>query len=122
MFEAICGALYGLKIKSKKQFYSLLNDGARNSAPPKIELELTFEGVVLGRVFPYVLRRRYEVNTSGNVVENVRMNMNGNVFQYGTYTPLAQRRAAETEVSKIIKGNLPQELSRYFLFDAMQSS
>ena len=122
LFEAICGALYGLKIKSKKQFYSLLNDGARNSAPPKIELELTFEGVVLGRVFPYVLRRRYEVNTSGNVVENVRMNMNGNVFQYGTYTPLAQRRAAETEVSKIIKGNLPQELSRYFLFDAMQSS
>lgn len=122
LFEAICGALYGLNIKNKKQFYSLLNDGARDSAPPKIGLELTFEGVVLGRVFPYVLRRHYEVNRTGTVVENVRMNMNGNVFQYGTFTPLSQRRQAENEVSKIIKGNLPQELSRYFLFDAMQSS
>lgn len=122
LFEAICGALYGLNIKNKKQFYSLLNDGARNTVPQKIDLELTFEGLVLGKVFPYVLRRHYEVNNTGTVVENVRMNMNGNVFQYGTFTPLSQRRQAETEVSKIIKGNLPQELSRYFLFDAMQSS
>lgn len=29
---------------------------------------------------------------------------------------------AEQEISKIIKANLPQELSQYFLFDAMQSS
>lgn len=122
LFEAICGALYGLNLKSKKQFFSLLNDGGRNTVPPKIGLELTFEGLVGDRVFPYVLRRHYEVNSSGNLVESVRMNMNGNIFQYGTYTPMAQRRQAETEVSKIIKGNLPQELSRYFLFDAMQSS
>ncbi len=123
LFEAICGALYGLKIKNKKQFYSLLNDGGRDIIPPKIDLEITFEGMVLGRIFPYVLHRHYEVNTSsGTVVESVRMNMNGNVFQYGTFTPSSDRRKAETEVSKIIKGNLPQELSRYFLFDAMQSS
>lgn len=122
LFEAICGALYGLRIKNKKQFFSLLNDGGRNTVPPKIELELTFEGIVLGRTFPYVLRRHYEINAAGNLVENVRMNMNGNVFQYGTYTPAAEKRKAETELSKIIKGNLPQELSRYFLFDAMQSS
>lgn len=122
LFEAICGALYGLRIKNKKQFFSLLNDGGRNTVPPKIDLELTFEGIVLGRTFPYILRRHYEVNSAGNLVENVRMNMNGNVFQYGTYTPAAEKRKAETEVSKIIKGNLPQELSRYFLFDAMQSS
>lgn len=122
LFEAICGALYGLNIKDKKQFFSLLNDGGRNTTAPKIDLELTFEGVVMGRVFPYVLRRHYEVNASGKLVENVRMNMNGNVFQYGTYTPLAERRQAENEVNRIIKGNLPQELSRYFLFDAMQSS
>ncbi len=123
LFEAICGALYGLKIKNKKQFYSLLNDGARDNTPPKIDLEITFEGMVLGKIFPYVLHRHYEVNTSsGIIVESVRINMNGNVFQYGTFTPAADRRKAETEVSKIIKGNLPQELSRYFLFDAMQSS
>lgn len=122
LFEAICGTLYGLRIKNKKQFFSLLNDGGRNTVPPKIDLELTFEGIVLGRTFPYILRRHYEVNATGNLVENVRMNMNGNVFQYGTYTPAAEKRKAETEVSKIIKGNLPQELSRYFLFDAMQSS
>lgn len=122
LFEAICGALYGLKIKNRKQFEGLLNDGARGQAAPKIDLELIFEGIVLGRVFPYVLHRHYEVNPSGNVVENVRMNMNGNVYSYGTFTPVAERRRNELEVSKIIKGNLPQELSRYFLFDAMQSS
>lgn len=122
LFEAICGALYGLKIKSKRQFESLLNDGARGATAPKIILELTFEGIVLGRTFPYVLRRHYEVNPSGHVVENVRMNMNGNIYDYGTFTPATERRRNELEVSKIIKGNLPQELSRYFLFDAMQSS
>lgn len=122
LFEAICGALYGLKIKDRRHFNSLLNDGGRGKVEPKIDLELTFEGIVLGRVFPYVLRRHYEVNPSGRVVENVRMNMNGNVYSYGTFTPIAERRRNELEVSKIIKGNLPQELSRYFLFDAMQSS
>ena len=122
LFEAICGAMYGLKIRSQKQFDSLLNDGARGTAAPKIILELTFEGIVLGRTFPYVLRRHYEVNPSGHVVENVRMNMNGTIYTYGTFTPAAERRRNELEVSKIIKGNLPQELSRYFLFDAMQSS
>ncbi|MCH3993487.1 MAG: AAA family ATPase [Prevotella sp.] len=122
LFEAIYGALYGLKIKTRRQFEDLLNDGARGKVTPKIELELTFEGIVLGRIFPYVLHRHYEVNPSGHVVESVRMNMNGNVYSYGTFTPTAERRRNELEVSKIIKGNLPQELSRYFLFDAMQSS
>ena len=28
LFETICGALYGLKLKTKKQFEDLLNDGA----------------------------------------------------------------------------------------------
>lgn len=122
LFEAICGALYGLDIKSAKQFERLLNDGARGKTAPKIILELTFEGLVLQQTYRYVLRRHYEVNPSGKVVENVRMNMNGNIFEYGTFTPVAERRRNELEVSKIIKGNLPQELSRYFLFDAMQSS
>ena len=72
LFEAICGALYGLKIKSKRHFDSLLNDGARGTAAPKIILELTFEGVVLQRTVPYVLRRHYEVNAAGRVLETVR--------------------------------------------------
>ena len=33
-----------------------------------------------------------------------------------------ERIKNEQEVNKIIKANLPQELSQYFLFDAMQSS
>ena len=37
-------------------------------------------------------------------------------------TPPKERAKNEQEVNKIIKANLPQELSKYFLFDAMQSS
>ena len=48
--------------------------------------------------------------------------MNGNVYVYGTMTPAKERVRAEQEINKIIKANLPQELSQYFLFDAMQSS
>lgn len=48
--------------------------------------------------------------------------MNGNQFVYGSAMPIAQRSVAEQQVNKIIKANLPQELSKYFLFDAMQSS
>ena len=44
------------------------------------------------------------------------------MFVYGTATPPAQRAKSEQQVNKIIKANLPQELSQYFLFDAMQSS
>ncbi len=47
--------------------------------------------------------------------------MNGTVFLYGTATPPAQRAEQEAQVNKIIKANLPQELSRYFLFDAMEA-
>ena len=50
------------------------------------------------------------------------LNMNGTPFIYGTATPPQQRRQSEQQVNKIIKANLPQELSQYFLFDAMQSS
>ena len=47
--------------------------------------------------------------------------MNGSIFMYGTATPPAQRAEQEAHVNKIIKANLPQELSRYFLFDAMEA-
>lgn len=122
LFEAIYGALYGLKIKDKAHFAELLNNGAANTQKPTIELELTFVGMVLGQEQKYVLKRTYALNPSDMPVENVNLNMNGNVLSYGTFTPSAQRIEMEQQVNKVIKANLPQELSQYFLFDAMQSS
>ena len=122
LFEAICGALYGLKIKDKAHFMELLNNGAVGKVTPQIILELAFNGVVLGQTQKYMLRRTYALNPSDKPVESVTLNMNGNTFVYGTAMPLQQRAMAEQQVNKIIKANLPQELSQYFLFDAMQSS
>lgn len=122
LFEAICGALYGLKIKNKAHFQELLNNGAIGKVEPTIVLELTFEGMVLGRMQEYLLRRTYKLNPADKPVENVLLNMDGTPFSYGTVTPPQQRAINEQQVNKIIKANLPQELSKYFLFDAMQSS
>ena len=122
LFEAICGALYGLKIKNKAHFQELLNNGAIGKVEPTIILELTFEGMVLGRMQEYLLRRTYKLNPADKPVENVLINMDGTPFSYGTATPPQQRAINEQQVNKIIKANLPQELSKYFLFDAMQSS
>lgn len=122
LFEAICGALYGLKIKNKAHFQELLNNGAIGKVEPTIVLELNFEGMVLGRMQEYLLRRTYKLNPADKPVENVLLNMDGTPFSYGTATPPQQRAINEQQVNKIIKANLPQELSKYFLFDAMQSS
>ena len=122
LFEAICGALYGLKIRDKAHFMELLNNGAVGKEEPKIELELSFEGKVLGQTNRYKLTRAYILNPSDKPVESVTLNMNGSIFMYGTAMPLQKRAEYEQQVSKIIKANLPQKLSKYFLFDAMQSS
>ena len=122
LFEGICGALYGLKISTKDDFLELLNNGAPQSSDPEIILEVTFMGMVLSSPQKYVLRRTYKLNPAGKPIESVSLNMNGSHFVYGTATAPAQRAAAEQQVNKIIKANLPQELSKYFLFDAMQSS
>lgn len=122
MFEAICGALYGLKIKDKNHFAELFNNGVPRDAQSKIELELVFTGQVLNQTQKYILRRTYMLNPAGKPVESVYLNMNGSIFSYGTATPVAQRLQNENQVNKIIKANLPEELSQYFLFDAMQSS
>ena len=122
LFEAICGALYGLKIQNKAHFQELLNNGALGKVEPIIVLELSFEGMVLGRKQQYLLRRTYKLNPANKPVENVLLNMDGTPFSYGTATPPQQRAINEQQVNKIIKANLPQELSKYFLFDAMQSS
>ena len=120
-FEAIYGALYGLKINSTKYFKELLNAGALGQEEERIVLEIQFSGKVLNEEQHYVLTRTYALNPEGKPVESVKLNMNGTIFQYGTATPVAQRMEQETQVNKIIKANLPQELSRYFLFDAMEA-
>jgi DNA sulfur modification protein DndD len=118
-FESINGAFYGLQIRSAEEFRQLLNAGADLGKDPKIELEVHFSGFVLGKENTYILKRVYSLNPEGKPVEGVRLNMQGNIFQYGTATPLADRQKNEEAINKIIKANLPRELSRYFLFDAM---
>ena len=120
-FEAIYGALYGLNIKTAKTFRELLNAGAVKQTDEKIELELHFSGRVLNEEQEYILSRTYILNTANKPVEAVKLNMNGTIFNYGTATPASQRAEQEAQVNKIIKANLPQELSRYFLFDAMEA-
>ncbi len=122
LFEAISGALYGLKIENKEHFMELLNQGALNTAKPEIILEIMFVGKVLGQQQKYKLRRTYLLNQQGKPLESVSLNMNGNNYVYGTMTAPKEKRKSEQEVNKIIKANLPEELSKYFLFDAMQSS
>ena len=121
LFEAIYGALYGLHVHSAKQFKELLNAGSLGREEEKIILELHFSGKVLNEEQQYVLTRTYILNPAGLPVESVKLNMNGTIFSYGTATPPAQRAEQEAQVNKIIKANLPQELSRYFLFDAMEA-
>lgn len=122
LFEAISGALYGLKIENKDHFMELVNQGAVGHVKPEISLQITFSGKVLGQEQKYILKRIYALNPAGRPLESVSLNMNGNMFVYGTMTAPKERIKNEQEVNKIIKANLPQELSQYFLFDAMQSS
>ena len=121
LFEAIYGALYGLHIHTERLFKELLNAGALGTQEEKIILELHFSGKVLNEEQQYVLTRTYMLNPSDVPVESVKLNMNGTIFSFGTATPPAQRAEQEAQVNKIIKANLPQELSRYFLFDAMEA-
>ena len=101
---------------------SIYNQGALNTAKPEISLQITFVGKVLGQQQKYILKRVYQLNPQGKPLESVSLNMNGNMYVYGTMTTPKDRVKAEQEINKIIKANLPQELSQYFLFDAMQSS
>ena len=121
LFESIYGALYGLQINTAKHFKELLNAGAPGKEDEKIVLELHFTGRVLNEEQQYILTRTYALNPSGNPVESVKLNMNGTIFLYGSATPAVQRAEQEAQLNKIIKANLPQELSRYFLFDAMEA-
>lgn len=124
MFDAIYHALYGLEIKSKRQFEELFNAGVKNEQGMErksIVLEVSFTGIVLGKTTPYRLKRAYQL-MDGRVLESVELNMDGNRFVYGSGSTASQRAANEEVVNKIIAANLPRELSNYFLFDAMKTS
>lgn len=125
LFQAIYSALYGLKVKDEQHFNKLQNAGekAKNAgnSSNKIELEIHFTGKVLHSDYKYIIKRLYTLNAQNNPVEAVMLNLNGDIFNYGTATPHAERVKKEAEVNKIIKANLPQELSKYFLFDAMEA-
>lgn len=120
-FDSIYGALYGLDIPNQKAFQELLNAGTEQPKDARIYLELHFSGKVLNEDQQYMISRTYTLNPEKKPVESVYLNMNGSIFKYGTATPFAQRQDQEAQVNKIIKANLPKELSRYFLFDAMEA-
>jgi len=123
LFQAIYFALYGIKVKDEAHFIKLQNAGERikNVGNNRIELEIHFTGKVLHSDYKYIIKRLYTLNSQNQPVEAVTLNLNGDIFQYGTATPHAERVKKEAEVNKIIKANLPQELSKYFLFDAMEA-
>lgn len=121
LFQAIYAALYGLEIKDAAHFKRLITASVPFTDDIKIELEIDFKGKVLSQDFLYKIKRVYALNTQKNPVESVSLNFNGDIFTYGSAMPFSQRNKMEAEVNKIIKANLPKELSKYFLFDAMES-
>lgn len=124
LFDAIYHALYGLEIKTARQFDEYFNAGVKleqGIENKSIVLEISFSGLVLGHETPYKLKRTYQL-IDNKVRWNVELNMNGNRYSYGIATPSAQRTQNEEVVNKIIAANLPSELSNYFLFDAMKTS
>ena len=125
LFDAIYHALYGLEIKTARQFEELFNVGVKNNnggiGDKSIVLEITFSGMVLNSETPYKLKRVYKL-INGAPAFSVELNMNGNKFVYGSASSTSQRNESEAIVNKIIAANLPAELSNYFLFDAMKTS
>lgn len=119
LFQAINAALYGLTIRDAKDYESLVNASWLDKRKEQdIMFEITFTGYVLGMLKTYRLRHTYKL-IDEKPVENVRLDFDSTTFAYGTHTVKAERDEQQLEVSKIIKANLPRELSEYFLFDAL---
>ncbi len=124
LFDAIYHALYGLDVKTPRQFEELFNAGERLSSGMKnryIVLQVDFSGFVVNKEQQYRLKRAYML-ADDRVLESVTMSMGGNTFTYGSGSTAQQRSTNEEIVNKIIAANLPKELSYYFLFDAMKTS
>ncbi len=124
LFDAIYHALYGLDVKTPRQFEELFNAGERITSGMKnkhIVLQVDFSGFVVNKEQQYRLKRAYML-AEDRVLESVTLSMGGNTFTYGSGSTAQQRSANEEVVNKIIAANLPKELSYYFLFDAMKTS
>lgn len=124
LFDAIYHALYGLDVKTPRQFEELFNAGERLASGLKnkyIVLQVDFSGMVLNTEQQYRLKRAYML-ADDRVLESVTLSMGGNTFVYGSGSTAQQRATNEEIVNKIIAANLPKELSYYFLFDAMKTS
>jgi DNA sulfur modification protein DndD len=137
LFEAIYGALYGLKIQSERDFQELYNTGdavRQNTEEIRhITLEIRFRGSMYGEEQEYTLTRRYESSPNQSVrggksiqsknipVEYVTLTLGTMKYAYNTAQTQRERAKHQLEIAKLIKANLPEELSRYFLFDAMES-
>ena len=103
LFQAIYSALYGLKVKDEQHFNKLQNAGERaknaGNSSNKIELEIHFTGKVLHSDYKYIIKRLYTLNAQNNPVEAVMLNLNGDIFNYGTATPHAERVKKEANVN-----------------------
>lgn len=124
LFDAIYHALYGLKVKSARQYEEIFNAGIKLTTGMKnkfIVLQVDFTGMVLNTEQQYRLKRAYML-AEDRVLESVTLSMGGNTFTYGSGSTAQQRATNEEIVNKIIAANLPAELSNYFLFDAMKTS
>ena len=121
MFDAIYGALYGLEIRDERHFRELFNSGMTDIIGKRIVLEIDFEGMIGSKTAQYKLTRTYQI-VNAKAVENVTLHIGGTTYTYGTRTAQKDRTINEEAVKKIIKANLPKELSNYFLFDAMKTS
>ncbi len=125
LFEAICGAMYGLEINTKRKYQELMSLSLQSTEPEGwvkelIELTIVFNGMLNGTERTYTLKRLYQL-INDQIAWNVTLSFDGNEYSYGTHTPVAERRAAEQMVNKIIKANLPKDLSNYFFFDAAKT-
>ena len=121
MFDAIYGALYGLEIRDERHFRELFNSGVTDIIGKRIVLEIDFEGMIGSKTAQYKLTRTYQI-VNAKAVENVTLHIGGTTYTYGTRTAQKDRTINEEAVKKIIKANLPKELSNDFLFDAMKTS
>lgn len=121
LFDAIYGALYGLEIRDERHFRELFNSGVTDIIGKRIVLEIDFEGMIGSKTAQYKLTRTYQI-VNAKAVENVTLHIGGTTYSYGTRTAQKDRTISEEAVKKIIKANLPKELSNYFLFDAMKTS
>lgn len=136
LFEAICGALYGLKLTTEREFEEIYNTGEAvrqaGESIRHITLEIKFLGHLYGEEQEYTLSRRYECSpnqatrsaknaTKNAPVEYVTLTTATMKYAFNTAQTQRERSKHAIEIAKLIKAHLPEELSSYFLFDAMES-